>query len=375
MSLEAPAVKLAVLGAALLLRFGSPGMAGAATITVNTQDDELNADGDCSLREALRAANMDAAVDGCVAGNGADVIVLPAGTYNLTVAGPFEDQGLTGDLDIFSDVAIHGSGSPTTRINAVSDRVFDVRPGANATLARLTIAGGSIDDSGGGVRNGGTLVVTQGTIRDNDAFGDGGGIYNTGKLRVSRSTIAGNLAFNSGAGIGNAGELQVVNSTVSHNRVIDPFMANRGGGLRNTGISADLLNVTINRNETAPGGTGGGIVNDGGTVRVKNVIVANSPAHANCGGLLTSAGHNIDSGNTCGFTDPGDLSGTDPRLGPLANNGGPTATHALLAGSPAIDAGANGPCPGTDQRGIPRPQDGDGDGTVVCDMGAYEKES
>jgi predicted outer membrane repeat protein len=253
------------------------------------------------------------------------------------------------------------------------DRVFDVRPGSRAVLARLTIAGGSIDDSGGGIQNAGTLLVSHSTIRENDAFGDGGGIYSTGKLTVAKSTIAGNLAFNSGGGIASSGSLRVINSTLSHNRVIDPFMANRGGGLRNTGISADLLNVTINKNETAVGGTGGGIVNDGGSVRVRNVIVANSPDQANCEGPITSAGHNLDSGSTCGFTDPGDLSDTDPQLGPLADNGGPTDTHALLAGSPAIDAGTNDRCPLTDQRGVARPQDGDGDGKAFCDMGAYEK--
>jgi hypothetical protein len=90
---------------------------------------------------------------------------------------------------------------------------------------------------------------------------------------------------------------------------------------------------------------------------------------------MTSLGHNIDSGASCGFTSPGDLGNTDPQLGLLADNGGPTDTHALLPGSPAIDAGINANCPDEDQRFIARPQDGDGDATAVCDIGSYEAES
>jgi hypothetical protein len=233
----------------------------------------------------------------------------------------------------------------------------------------LTIQGGSIDGNGGGIHNGGTLVVDSSTIRRNFAFGDGGGIFNSGTLLVRQSTIAANTVFNSAGGISNAGTLMVVNSTLSGNRIADEFGANRGGGLRVLLGEASLLSVTVVHNQA---GTGGAIVNDGGSVRVRNVIVAKNPARANCEGPITSEGHNLDSGTTCGFTGPGDLSNTGPQLGPLANNGGPTNTHALLPGSPAIDAAPNDGCPGTDQRGVRRPRDGDGDGTAGCDMGAYE---
>jgi CSLREA domain-containing protein len=365
-----PAIKRALPGPLLLLLLGFPGVVQATTITVNTVNDELNSDGDCSLREAIRAANSDTAVDGCLAGQGHDVIHVPAGTYNITLAGAFEDLGVTGDLDLHTALDIRGAGSRTTRINAGGlDRVFDVQPASSATLSGLAIGGGNVDGSGGAIQNEGSLTVTRSTVRDSSAFGDGGGIYNSGTLRLTLSTVFGNQAFNSGGGISNNGALRAVNSTLSGNRVIDPFGADRGGGLRSTGGSVEMLNVTINVNEA---GTGGGIVNDGGTVSVRNVIVANSPGHANCEGPITSAGHNLDSGATCGFTGPGDLSNTDPLLGPLANNGGPTNTHALLPDSPAVDAGTNNSCPDTDQRGVPRPQDGDGDGMPVCDMGSVE---
>jgi len=106
-----------------------------------------------------------------------------------------------------------------------------------------------------------------------------------------------------------------------------------------------------------------------------NTIMANSTAGGNCSndGAIASGGYNLDSDGTCGFTAEGDLSNTAPLLGPLQDNGGFTFTHALLPGSPAIDAGnPTCPPPGTDQRGKARPADGDCDSAARCDIGAYE---
>ena len=102
---------------------------------------------------------------------------------------------------------------------------------------------------------------------------------------------------------------------------------------------------------------------------VANSVVALSDSDGNCfnsAGSIISLGHNLDSGNTCGFASSGDLTDTDPWLGMLQANGGPTLTHALQPGSPAIDHADPMQCTPADQRGVSRPQ---GSG---CDMGAYE---
>jgi hypothetical protein len=118
---------------------------------------------------------------------------------------------------------------------------------------------------------------------------------------------------------------------------------------------------------------GGGIFVDS-EVTLRNTIVAGNLSGGDCRGRPNSDGYNLDSDSSCSLSGVGDISGVDPLLGPLQDNGGPTETHALLPGSPAIDAGDDSTCLTADQRGVARPLDGDGDGTAVCDIGAYEFE-
>jgi hypothetical protein len=108
-----------------------------------------------------------------------------------------------------------------------------------------------------------------------------------------------------------------------------------------------------------------GILVPSGNASFKNTILAaNSPY--NCAGVFSTQGYNLEDASTCAFSGPGDLTNTDPMLGPIQDNGGPPWTHALLPGSPAINAGTNSGCPGADQRGVKRPLFG------TCDIGAYE---
>jgi hypothetical protein len=239
--------------------------------------------------------------------------------------------------------------------------------------------------SGGGILNNssGTLTIRNSTLSGNIATGVctancdgmGGGIENFGTLTVSSSTFRGNSAgsgpvLGEGGGIDNRGTLTINNSTFSGNSARD-----LGGGI------SDLATLTIN-NTTISGNSarsGGGIANPySHTVTLQNSIVANNTSGGNCGGTMTSNGYNLSSDGTCNFNSTGDLNNTDPKLGPLQNNGGPTQTQALLSGSLAIDAGNPSGCTDdhghllrTDQRGKPRP---DKEDTGGCDMGAYERQ-
>ena len=179
------------------------------------------------------------------------------------------------------------------------------------------------------------LAVRSNTVQN----GDGGGIANlgSGRMQLTNVTLSGNVA------------------------------AARGGGIANdVGGSMQLVNVTLTDN----GAFQGGNIDNLGDAELVNTIVTNSRQGSNCTGLaILTLGYNIDDGESCGLIAPGDLPNTDPGLGTPTSG---TFVYPLVAGSPAIDAGNNGHCPATDQRGAPRLTDGNGDGVFGCDIGAYE---
>jgi predicted outer membrane repeat protein len=218
------------------------------------------------------------------------------------------------------------------------------------SVANSTISGNSTGSSGGGISVSGSGLVpgssiVNSTISGNSAKTSGGGI--SGGATVENSTISGNSAGMSGGGI--SGGATVVNSTISGNSA-----GTSGGGIYNNS-SLDVTLSTITGN-SAP--SGGGIYNVG-SVEVSNTILnagASGENIFNDGGKVTSYGYNLSSDDGGGYLiGPGDQINTDPLLGPLQDNGGPTLTHALLPGSPAIDAGDPDftPPPFNDQRGCP----------------------
>ncbi len=317
-------------------------------------------------------------------------------------------------------------------VTAVSSYLFDTSGGAIQNLAKLTIQDSLIISStaigsGGGIFNNGTLILDNTNVLNNSANDFGGGIYNynLGVITITNSTVGGNTAVNNyGGGIytnqplyltnvtmrdnsagsfggglflgdtsvlagvtlsgnqaGNGaaifaqiGAITLTNSTVSGNTA-----SNNYGGIYISGpnTSVNLVNSTIaNNTRTNSVGTGfnGLIIGNNATATFLNTIIAFNSGQ-NCGGTTgnwNSAGYNLSNDFTCAFSQVGDKEGTDPMLGPLADNGGDTLTHALQPGSPAIDAGTNSGCPATDQRGKARPYDGDNDSAATCDIGAVE---
>ncbi|GIW43126.1 MAG: hypothetical protein KatS3mg077_0408 [Candidatus Binatia bacterium] len=312
-------------------------------------------------------------------------------------------------------------GSVTVINSTIKVNRAEERGGGILNSDRLDVVSSQLSENtanagdGGGIWNDGVLTITTSTLSQNGTgsdFGSGGGIYNeegtvvvtgstfslnvaginglgggiqiqSGELAMEKSTLSSNFA-GFGGGISNApdGSVNLSNSTLSGNN------ADRvGGGIRNEGtVNASF--VTIARNQLLNNGNairGGGIsISANSTFNVKNSIVGLNtvPAGAtgaNCsilsGGIVAATGKNLATDGSCGsgFTNTSAL-----NLGvPLGNNGGPTQTHALLSGSAAIDAvtdctDVDDNSVSEDQRGVARPQDGDGDSTALCDVGAYE---
>lgn len=373
----------------------------AATITVSNTDDS----GAGSLRQAIADA---------VSGDVIDCSGI-SGTIVLT----------SGQLTINKSLTINGPGADLLEVSGNKTfRVIQIFAGSyNVIISGLTICNGKATGStaeGGGINNLSTGIVTLDScnIINNKAEGSsarGGGIFNNnnaGKMYLNYCRVENDTSHSTGAGgtssrgggiytnsslaVGNVveinncliannrasssqsgstvwggglasngnGKFTIVNSTISGNSSADD-----GGGVYGPGITLRFVTISNNIAGTSGGGSAGSVA----TVIKNSLIAGNSaPTGPDCAGTLNSQGYNLI-GSTSGTTITGDLTGnivdTSAVLDTLADNGGPTRTHALLPGSPALNAGSCDPAITTDQRGLSRPQDGQ------CDIGAFENQA
>ncbi len=298
--------------------------AHATTIIVTNTNDN----GSGSLRQALAIANDGDTIDATGI----------SGAISL----------ISGELLVDKSVTINGAGADVLAVDGnAAGRVFFITLGETVTISGFTIRNGHAGNAGGGIDNedGSTVTVTNCTLSGNSA-GLGGGMFNGGPLTIGSTTISDNSAAN-GGGIYNSGggTTTITNSTVSGNT------AGSGGGIFNIGMLA-ITSSTLSNNSAS---LGGGVFNNE-TFQIGDTILNMGASGANIAnfGTVTSLGYNLSSDDGGGvLTGPGDQINTNPLLDPLQNNGGPTFTHALLPGSPAIDAGDPNftPPPSFDQRG------------------------
>ena len=337
--------------------------AHATTITVTNTNDS----GPGSLRQALVDSQDGDTIDFDPS--------LKGQTISLTSA----------ELVINKSITISGLGPNLLAVsrsqNAPAFRIFNLMPGRSVTIQGLTISNGLAPEfgCGGGILDeGSSLSLINCTVSGNSTDGTGGGICADANatLTIDSSTLSGNYAGDYGGGIANSGTLTINNSTLSGNRgeftggaILNGFNGGasltvsnstlsgnttqlHGGGIFNEGQSA-IGNSTLSGNS---GMTAGAIYNRLATLDIESTILNRGELGPNIlnDGTVTSHGYNLSSDDGSGYLiGPGDQINTDPMLGPLQDNGGPTFTHALLSGSPAVDAGdpTFTPPPFFDQRG------------------------
>ncbi len=369
------------------------GTASAATINVTTPDDVIAENGQCSLREAITAANTDSAFMGCTPGSGADEIMLAALEYRLDIAGAGENANLSGDLDIRSDMIIRGAGADVTRIRGDrDDRVFDIATPATTVLVEgVTIRNGAGTFGGGIFNDVGVSLRVENCSLTGNATTQGGGIASLGALEVVNSVFHANAAT-SGGGIWSGGG----GTTTLRNVTFDSNTSLESGSAASFNADATLNNITVSQNiaDSDFDDIGDGALEINAVVRISNSIVARnldlsiggsglvSPDCAvGVSGAFDSDGHNLIGvlGNACALSTAGvgDKSGTaaqplNPLLQPFAVYGGTVEVFLPKAISPAVEAGSplavgmSGACEATDARGISRPQ------ATRCDIGAAE---
>lgn len=409
-------------------------MSKAAVFTVTRDDDRNNATcvaGDCSLREAIKTANNAA---------GSDMIIFAAGVTSIQLANALPDITSVISIQGGSGVTVAGDKANSTFRpfhvviagvgNLTLDRMTIINgketfgggiwnQNATTTITNCTFSGNEATSDAGGIYNTGTMTISNSVVNVNSAVFNGGGIRNGGTLMIIESTVSFNssdqptstLADSNGGGIHNVGFLTIIRSTVAGN-----ITAGNGGGIHNSAVSAvQIINSTISFN-SAYQGNGGGVYDIGAGTTLTNVTVATNFASFASGywnndirasflrntiiagndggstapdvfGLFSNSFNNLigKADGSTGLTDGanGNIVGTiavplDPKIMPLADNGGATQTHRLMSDSPAINAGSNALAIDqnnmaltTEQRGVGFPRINGG----TVDIGAFESSS
>lgn len=388
-----PALALLVVSATLFAAVD----AKAATITVDVDPGtgagvvQIASDGLCSLREAIINANDNAQTQAdCDAGSGSrNFLELPAGAvFTLTDAAVSDALGNTG-LPYITRALVMGGSDTTIRsgntcspngTQSVGEFRLMLVQGAGVLIDKLTLAQGCADGTGSASHGAaiyldqGEVTLIQSTLRDNRAH-SGAGVYSVGSqgLILFNSTLSGNTAT-FGAGLNVDGQTDVINSTISDNST---FSLGAGAYLR----SGAILNLDFATIDGSASAQPSDIHASAATVNVKNSVFRNARCTADAAPASSwnASGNNLDSGSICANRFGSNVSAQAAlNLGPLADNGGPTQTRAVLAGSQAIDGAvdctaqagllqlaAGAPIP-SDQRNEPRPQG------FACDVGAFE---
>ena len=346
-------VRVGILGLIVAATI-TPGVAVAADFRVTTtaDGDDKECVIDCTLREAV-----------VLAGPPPDRVLLPAGNYVLA----------NGELSLNNDTIV-GENARTTFIDGGDKsrvlRVIEV----TSRVSNVTIRNGNgvgLDSGrGGGIFvHSGSLILQNSTVSGNTGT-TGAGIAASGIAALNGVTVSGNTAstgrLTRGGGIlaDASGGLILQNSTVSGNSAVDDVgAASQGGGVHSSGQLA-IVASTIANNSAGEGGGLYAVAPQTGTFSLQNSLISHGTGGA-CGGSgadTLSATANVISDATCQFKDPSNLQSINPQIGLLANNGGPTNTHALAPASPAVGRAAS--CLALDQRGFNR--------VAPCDSGAYE---
>jgi CSLREA domain-containing protein len=314
---------------------------------------------------------------GSAGGNRGGAIVCEGSLDALTIDGAtFDDNGADdsgGAIDCDELTVSHSMFTDNTSIDGGAIHTHDL------TLSTSTLKDNIATANGGAISATGDVDITASTIASNQATAIGGGVIGYGvtifetaidgnqsgsygggivadHVSVTRSTVSGNSAVSDGGGM-TSNSATIANSTISGNT-----SGARGGGVYTEG-NATLSYVTCSGNSAVAGGCIFVQPVGGPTTFDNSILDANTPD--NCANTPVSNGYNVENGTSCSLTAGTDLNAV-PLLGPLAANGGPTKTHALTFGSPAIDSADPSSCPAVDQRGLSRPQ------LAGCDRGAFE---